>query len=393
MATITHVSTPASGAVAIYELLTLLLAAGWRVTRWSDATTYTDETASPLAFNPYGKAGSSGAAASIVAGAAAGEMRVQGLTGMASADVGRYLTISGADSAGNNGRFEITAVNSATEVDVVNASAVMPDANNGSISWVVRGLGTTSAWFTVRASDSSREWLFQRNASDAQWTINRSKAGFITGGTATVLPTATDTAGSALFTAATAFSATPGRLFISADDAASYGWRLMVMVTGGGNVRTLIMDEPLTSTDPSDTDPYLWIGYYSGGGLSVYEAQDQMTEGFTGQLYKRFTTAGSNQRVGFLHYRLGGSNIVAAPPSGNTSGALPSNLREVVLPIVVTRLGTPSTSTGWCGYAAGIRWSSVQGRANGQTLDGNPAYWIYAGGMWLPWDSSAPALS
>ncbi len=38
MATTTHVSTPATGAVAIFELITLLLAAGWRVTRWSDAT-------------------------------------------------------------------------------------------------------------------------------------------------------------------------------------------------------------------------------------------------------------------------------------------------------------------------------------------------------------------
>jgi hypothetical protein len=390
MATITHVSTPASGAVAIYELLTLLLAAGWRVTRWSDATTYTNETASPLAFNPYGKAGSSGAVASIVTGAPAGQMRVQGLTGMASADVGRYLTISGADSAGNNGRFEITAVNSATEVDVVNASAVMPDANNGSISWVVRGLGTTSAWFTVRASDSSREWLFQRNASDAAWTINRSKAGFIGGSpAATTLPTATDA--TALFTAGTVFTGTPGRLFISADDAVSYGWRLMVMVTGGGNVLTLIMDEPLSSPDPADTDPYLWIGYYNATGLAVYDA---MASGITPSgsviIYKRFVAAGSNQRAFFPG--LGGVSANKHPSSGSV-GALPSDLREVPVPILVMREGAASTSTGWCGYASGIRWSTVQGRADGQTLDGNPAYWIYAAGLWLPWDSSAPALS
>lgn len=392
MATLTHVSSPASGAVAIHELLTLLVTAGWRVTRWSDATTYTDETGSPLAINPYGEAGLSGAAASIVAGAPAGQARVQGLTSMTAASVGRYLTISGADSAGNNGRFEIAAVNSATEVDIVNASAVMPDANNGSINWVVRGLGTTSAWFTVRASDSSREWLFQRNANDAQWTINRSKAGF-TGGSpaATTLPTATDA--TALFTAGTAFSAPPGRLFISADDVAGYGWRLMVIVLGGGNVLTLIMDEPLSSTDPADTDPYLWIGYYDATGLTIYAAgvtnNDQ-----TGNIrtFKRFVAASSNQRATLFPLEAY-TGMKVAPAVNASGGGLPSNSREVPVPVPVMRHGAPSTTTGWCGYTSGIRWSSVQGRANGQTLDGNPAYWVYAAGLWLPWDSSAPALS
>ncbi|TXH09177.1 MAG: hypothetical protein E6R04_08945, partial [Spirochaetes bacterium] len=171
MATSTHASSPASGAVAIDALIDILLAAGWRITRWSDGTTYTHAGAAPLASNPYG---------------------------------------SGASGAGN--------------------------------------LGNASAWFTVRASDSSREWLFQRNASDAAWTINRSKGGFTVGGDATTPPTATDA--TALFSAASAFTATPGRLFVSADDANGYGWRLMVMNTGGGNVRTLIADEPLDSTDP-----------------------------------------------------------------------------------------------------------------------------------------------
>jgi hypothetical protein len=319
MATITHVSTPASGAVAIYELLTLLLAAGWRVTRWSDATTYTDATGAPLATNPYG---------------------------------------SGASGAGN--------------------------------------LGNTSAWFTVRASDSSREWLFERNANDAQWTINRSKAGFITGGAATVLPTATDTAGSALFTAGTVFTGTPGRLFISADDTSGYGWRLMVMVTGGGDVRTLVMDEPLTSADPADTDPYLWVGFGPQfGGLNTTGASQASNDTAVFLIYKRFTGAGSNHRVVFLTSNISPSlqNAIAAPPVGTSCGGLPSNLSEVPFPVPVVLTGAPSSTTGWCGYASGIRWSTVQGRANGQTLDGSPAYWIYAAGLWLPWDSSAPALS
>ncbi len=313
MATTTHVSSPASGAVAVDALIDTLLSAGWRITRWSDATTYTDATGAPLASNPYG---------------------------------------SGASGAGN--------------------------------------LGNTSAWFTVRASDSSREWLFQRNASDAAWTISRSAAGFSGGSpAATTLPTATDA--TALFSAASAFTATPGRLFISADDADGYGWRLMCLPSGGGNVLTLLLDVPLDSPDPSDTDPYLWLGYYNATGLTVYAAASAAVQANTALIYKRFVGAGSNQRVTFAS--LYGTSGRLAPPETEQGGALPSSGYDVPLPIPVVRTGAPSTTTGWVGFARGIRWATVQGRASGQTLDGTTEYWIYAAGLWLPWDSSTPTLS
>lgn len=80
----------------------------------------------------------SGAAASIVSGAPTGMVRVTGLTGMFANAVGSKLTISGAASAGNNGSFQIIKFISATEVYIINASAVTGDANNGSISWTHR---------------------------------------------------------------------------------------------------------------------------------------------------------------------------------------------------------------------------------------------------------------
>jgi len=79
--------------------------------------------------------GQSGAAASIVAGAPAGQIRIQGLTGMTANSVGRYLELSGAANAANNNAFIIMAQNSATEVDVYAPKGVTGDGNNGSISW------------------------------------------------------------------------------------------------------------------------------------------------------------------------------------------------------------------------------------------------------------------
>jgi hypothetical protein len=198
MATTTHVSTPASGAVAIFELITLLTAAGWTVPAWSDGTTLSGPP-TPPASNPYG---------------------------------------SGASGSGN--------------------------------------LGNNSAWFRIAAPDASREWLVQvvnAAATPPTLVINRSKAGFVTGGTATVLPTATDA--TALFSSAAAFATIPGRLFISADDADGYGWRLMCLPSGGGNVLTLLADVPLDSPDPADTDPYLWVGYYNATGWGSTRQQLQ----------------------------------------------------------------------------------------------------------------------
>ena len=82
-------------------------------------------------------AGQSGAALSIDA-VNAGVVSASGLTGMTASAIGRFITITDADDPGNNGTFLITDVPSATEIEFVNASAVFPDANSGSISWEER---------------------------------------------------------------------------------------------------------------------------------------------------------------------------------------------------------------------------------------------------------------
>jgi len=56
---------------------------------------------------------------------------------MSDDSIGRFITISGATNAGNNGTFFITDVNSATSVNISNTLATT-DPNNGSISWIER---------------------------------------------------------------------------------------------------------------------------------------------------------------------------------------------------------------------------------------------------------------
>lgn len=106
----------------------------------------------------------SGIAASIVAGAAAGSMRVSGLVGMTAADVGNTLALANSASGGNVGLFPISVFVNATTVDVINAAAVVPDANNGKIYWwdlpVDRILSTDTVeivWGAARLSAGTNE--------------------------------------------------------------------------------------------------------------------------------------------------------------------------------------------------------------------------------------------
>ena len=96
--------------------------------------TLTDE------FNQLGHivSGVSNAAASIIAGAAGGQMRVSSSLAIFDAtnlsDRTNFLKVSGALTGSNNGVFLIVNVVNVNEVDVVNASAGIPDGNNGALS-------------------------------------------------------------------------------------------------------------------------------------------------------------------------------------------------------------------------------------------------------------------
>jgi hypothetical protein len=257
-------------------------------------------------------------------------------------------------------------------------------------------LGNTSAWFRVAASGGSREWLFQRGAGDATWTISRSKAGF-TGGSPNATTASTATDATALFSAATAFSATPGRWFISADDADGFGWTAYAIPVGGGNVLTFLSDEPLlTGTAAAeDTDPYLWLGYYNATGLAA-TGTFIVTSNSAVLGYKRYTTAASNQRItyGTVHMS---SNAEAIAPAVNTStqqmGQTAVGGLEVPWQIPVFRNAAASTSSGWVGVPSRHRWCTVGGRANGDKLVSGADNWLYAAGLWVKWDSSTPTLS
>lgn len=79
--------------------------------------------------------GQSGSVANITTLTSGRIITVTGLTGMTPLSTNRYLTISGASSAANNGTFKILSYISSSSVTIINSAGVAADANNGSISW------------------------------------------------------------------------------------------------------------------------------------------------------------------------------------------------------------------------------------------------------------------
>ena len=95
-----------------------------------------DQTLEPFELGQVitGQAGSVASVTAVVSSI----VTMIGLTGITNDSVGRFITIFGADAAGNNGTFLIKSTFGATTITYENALGVAGDANNGSIMWIER---------------------------------------------------------------------------------------------------------------------------------------------------------------------------------------------------------------------------------------------------------------
>lgn len=73
-----------------------------------------------------------------VTGVTSGFATMTGIGGVTDDDVQRYITVTGAASAANNGTFQIVAnLGDGRTITIANPDAVAPDANNFSINWTI----------------------------------------------------------------------------------------------------------------------------------------------------------------------------------------------------------------------------------------------------------------
>src|SRR5574338_271331 len=138
-----RIFTPNEGFSFIWILTRTLLAAGWRYKASGDATGAAKETTGNPSFDRWALGGSvntmtvsgqTGTSPTIGA-PSSGVSTITGLTGMSSTlSPGRYLQISGAANANNNGTFRIVAFVSSTSVTIFNPGAVS-ETGTSAVSW------------------------------------------------------------------------------------------------------------------------------------------------------------------------------------------------------------------------------------------------------------------
>jgi len=159
---------------AIWKLTRAMKAAGWRYQASSDATTKESGTANP-ANDKWGGGTQVGAQTATVAftigtpttTSFGGRSTITGLTGFVAASVGRYLTITGATNAANNGTWLITAFVSATSVVIENPAAVA-ETTPGTATWTEKdalldtypaafqGAGAAGAWWCAQGPSTMK---------------------------------------------------------------------------------------------------------------------------------------------------------------------------------------------------------------------------------------------
>jgi len=144
-----------------------MIKAGWTYVKSSNGATI-DATTPPNPDNDkWGgptSTGNTGAAASF-SSKTLDDITVTGVTGMTTASVGRFLTITGAGTGANNGTWQIVAYVSATSVRIRSASGSAPDGNNGAITWTEKD-HALSVYSTVQATlDAGAAWILLQGPS------------------------------------------------------------------------------------------------------------------------------------------------------------------------------------------------------------------------------------
>jgi hypothetical protein len=322
-------------------------------------------------------------------------------------DAYAYQIVSGSEAM-----FNLKQALSASGWKISGSSDATSYDANGDILTNGAMLEATNAWFTVVAPDDTRQWSFQRGSANTTWTIKRSKAGMSGAVNATTPPA--DGNAATLVNNEVFFTTNIGNWLVSVVSSSvnvSSSFYAFNVPLGGGNVYSIIYDEPMLSGsyNPLDQDPhisyanYYSTGYANGGGKNFDSQSSLASLGEDGRHIKRVKhnmSSPANQPSFASIYGEPVSpfnSVTWAPPVdvSNTLNLSPYDSKEATILVPYGRsVYGPPTYSGFWGYGTHVRYGTTlkSTRSNGQTMDATSRYYIFAAGWWFPWDSSTPAI-
>mgnify|MGYP001382708277 CR=1 FL=1 len=256
-------------------------------------------------------------------------------------------------------------------------------------------LSAVGSWFRLKMPGTTRELLFVMKTANTGWTIRYCVAGFLTGApSATVAPTGT---GSQVLFDGTFFG-TDGtyRWLVSFDDASPYEFWAASLTIGSLAASTAIalLAMETGSYDATDLDPYVIYATFT-----FTFAWTELYQTYTGSKNFRSWYRYAPSLVGstwataaFAVPWIGTANVGGQESAVNRGSLSSVDSQEVPLDILC---GFRMTVSGIKGRVRGAKYvASTTGAApNGTHLtDGNTAYWVRVGDLWLQWDVSVPSL-
>lgn len=265
-----------------------------------------------------------GGSAASIASPTRGRATVTGLSGITSADKGRFLRITGGATAANNHQHQIEEVISATSVRIdARTFAVAADANNGSLSWTIRdavldtypsALDSVSAWWCARGPSTIKIPI------TASPTPGPSGLTFVRG--ENVVQSTTGAEGEIL---GYVYEAGAGYLVVAprlrGTGAEPYGWGTGNLITGGTSGATVSQN----GTALEYRHEYvLWKTTNTTDGLFFCQSYEPVSEGAANAFSSLATASGCTATVG--------------PGGGGTGNAFPS--------FAWVALGTGTTTDG-----------------------------------------------
>ena len=254
------------------------------------------------------------------------------------------------------------------------------------------GMANTNAWFRIQmplVGGVRREILVHKVGASTQTVRYSYSAGFTSGGSATVPPTASDSV--AVGTSITWMGSDLGHWYMGADNASPYGFWLAGCPNGNGSLgggQGGMLLEPLFagSGPPGDVDPYvLGVENVSSGNwntakistLGIYSAW--MNKGLPEATFKN--VYGSQLR-----------GTSTSPQYPGAAGTGVHTLRESMAPIYWNVMSPVSQPIGCKGQGTLMFWAGTQ-KFRGQRMSlSATGDRISFGSVTFPWDGSAVLL-
>ena len=260
------------------------------------------------------------------------------------------------------------------------------------------GMYNRYAWWVVEGP-AGRQWLFGTNgdSDDCEWYVGYSASGLFTGGTTTVMPTATDqvdTLGS-VGTAADLFKVANAYVSFMADDATDKFY-LLSWDQSTHIMHTCVCGDVLTETHALDADPYVAMAAYYVSGSFAYPSTGPWSAAVSSAFaWYGYGLGGSAEQIYAMYLSIGNSKEMAPNDATNGAGVNYYDSKDETFPVLWGRSSSHGAPYGYKGVSSLFRnVSTVRAPTDTLSVDGTRDFVLTGTTLGLnvsiPWNGDIP---